>query len=91
MYPPTNQCRIVARLQSGATVEGTLHVSADASAVIRPADVVRDMKSGMLLLSNVEIREPKESRRCSAVVIPREAIILIELPDEGWTKKPPLR
>ena len=66
-------------------VDGNLHTSGDASAAVRPYDAIRDMKAGLLLLSDAQVYAPEGPRRCSAVVVPREAIALIELPDEGWS------
>ncbi len=80
----TKQCRIAVLLNSGLRVEGDFHNPADGSAATRPFDAIRDMKSGLLLLTSVQVTGPDGPRRCNTVLISREVIAMIELPEGGW-------
>jgi hypothetical protein len=75
---------VTVHLRGGACVKGRFHVPRGASTVVRPSDAVRDLTAGYLLLSKVTVLEHQETRQASAVMIPREAVSYIEIPDKRW-------
>lgn len=62
---------------------GLFHISTRTSSAIRPSDALLEKNNGLLLLSNVTFFENNIPRQIDAVMLPFDAISLIELAS-GW-------
>ena len=84
MKSPTKCCELKVNLKSGVSITGIYHVPLGTSSSVRPADAIRDAQSEFIVLSDVTICEDGESREHQTIMVQREAISYIELPQKSW-------
>ena len=84
MKSPTKCCELKVNLKSGVSIAGVYHVPLGTSSSVRPADALRDAHHEFILLSDATICEDGESREHQTIMIQREAISYIELPQKSW-------
>jgi hypothetical protein len=84
----TKYCEIAVTLVNGARITGRFHIESRTSSTVRPSDALREVREGLLLLTDVTVHAPPEPRSIPALMIPFSSIAWVEPPPARWMNRP---